>query len=165
MKPTFSMVWCGYWPARERELFRTAYEKCREDPLNPSRHQAVHTEVELSSFVDRLSRLDAEDVTAVALAIEASHQTAADEVAAWEDLMRIDDAIRSRGRSRAAANAAHEAVVAVRRAVAASDEDVPETLVTRVAREAALLARALVAEADEPVAHLEFEFRCLISAA
>ena len=121
--------------------------------------------MELSSFVDRLSRLDAGDVTAVAQAIEASHQTAADEVAAWEDLMRIDDAIRSRGRSRAAANAAHDAVVAVRRAVAASDEDLPETLVTRVAREAALLARALVAEADEPVAHLEFEFRCLISVA
>lgn len=159
------MVWCGYWPAREREPFTTAHGKCREDPLNPLRHHAVQSEVELSSFVDRLSRLDAEDVTAVARAIEASHQTAADEVAAWEDLMRIDEAIRSRGRSRVAANAAHDAVVAVRRAVAASNETVPETVVTRVAREAALLARALVAEADGPVARLESEFRCLISVA
>ena len=121
--------------------------------------------MELNAFMDRLSRLDAEEVTAVARAIEASHQTAADEVAAWEDLMRIDEALRSRGRSRAAANAAHEAIAAVRRAVAAADEAVPETVVTRVAREAALLARALVAEADEPVAHLEREFARVTHAA
>lgn len=144
---------------------RTICQQYWEDPLHEPREPAVRSEVELSSFVDRLSRLDAEGVTAVAQAIEASHQTAADEVSAWEDLMLIDDALRSCGRTRAAANAAHEAVAAVRRAVAAADGVVPETVVTRVAREAALLARALVAEADEPVAHLEREFVCLTHAA
>ncbi|MEP6625681.1 MAG: hypothetical protein ABJC79_14635 [Acidimicrobiia bacterium] len=121
--------------------------------------------MELESFMDRLRRLDAEDVAAVAREIEASHQTAADEVAAWEDLMRIDEALRSRGRSRVAANAAHQAIAAVRHAVAGTGEAVPETVVTRVAREAALLARALVAGVDEPVAHLEREFWCVTHAA
>jgi hypothetical protein len=121
--------------------------------------------VELDGFVEMLRRLDAADVSAVAQAIDASHQTAADEVAAWEDLMRVDDALRSHGRSRAAARAAHEAVQAVRSAVAATDVEISETTVTRVAREAALLARALVAEIDEPVAHLEREFGCITHAA
>ena len=89
--------------------------------------------VELPAFVEMLRRLGPEDLTAVCRAIDASHQTAADEVSAWEDLMRIDEALRLRGRSRAAARAAHEAVAAVRYAVAASDIEVPETVVTRVA--------------------------------
>jgi hypothetical protein len=114
--------------------------------------------VELQAFVEMLRRLGPEDLTAVARAIDASHQTAADEVMAWEDLMRIDEALRLQGRSRAAARAAHEAVAAVRVAVAASDIEVPETVVTRVAREAALLARAMVADTPEAVANLQREF-------
>src|SRR5689334_13717628 len=105
-----------------------------------------------------LRRLGPEDLTAVARAIDASHQTAADEVMAWEDLMRIDEALRVRGRSRAAARAAHEAVAAVRMAVASTDVEVPDSVVTRVAREAALLARAMVADAPEAVANLRREF-------
>ncbi len=116
-------------------------------------------------FVEMLGRLNADEMRAVARAIDASHQTAADEVAAWEDLMRIDDALRSRGRTRAAARAAHDAVQAVRCAVAANDSDIEDTVVTRVAREAALLARAMVAGAEEPVAHLEREFGCITHAA
>ena len=114
--------------------------------------------MELQAFVEMLRRLGPEDLTAVARAIDASHQTAADEVMAWEDLMRIDEALRLQGRSRVAARAAHEAVAAVRFAVAATDIEVPETVVTRVAREAALLARAMVAEAPEAVANLQREF-------
>ena len=121
--------------------------------------------MEVGVFVEMLGRLDADAVSTVARAIDASHQTAADEVAAWEDLMRIDEALRSRGRTRAAARAAHDAVQAVRAAVAATDEDIADSVVTRVAREAALLARALVAGADEPVAHLEREFGCVTHAA
>ena len=121
--------------------------------------------MELDGFVEMLGRLEAEDVNAVAHAIDASHQTAADEVEAWEDLMRVDDALRSHGRSRIAARAAHDAVQAVRSAVAATDVDLPDTVVTRVAREAALLARALVAGTEEAVAHLEREFGCVTHAA
>src|SRR6476660_4770817 len=108
-----------------------------------------------------LRRLGPEDLNADARAIDASHQTAADEVMAWEDLMRVDEALRLRGRSRVAARAAHEAVAAVRHAVAMSDVEVPDTVVTRVAREAALLARAMVADSPEVVAHLQRDFACL----
>jgi hypothetical protein len=114
--------------------------------------------VELQAFIEMLRGLGPEDLTAVARAIDASHQTAADEVMAWEDLMRIDEALRLQGRSRVAARAAHEAVAAVRVAVASSHAEVPESVVTRVAREAALLARAMVAGAPEPVANLQREF-------
>ena len=89
-------------------------------------------------------------------AIDEHHQTVADEVAAWEAVMCIDDALRQESRSRMAARAAHEAVQAVRYAAQASDIDIPDAVVIRVAREAALLARALVAGngADPAVAHL-----------
>lgn len=120
--------------------------------------------MELTTFVRVLRDLRPGDIEAIARAIEASHQTAADEVAAWEDLMRIDDALRRCGRSRAAARAAHDAVAAVRHAVAASGSPVADAVVTRVAREAALLARAMVADARDAVAHLEREFVCVTSA-
>ena len=114
--------------------------------------------MELVVFVEMLRRLGPDDLSAVAAAIDASHQTAADEVMAWEDLMRIDDALRVRGRSRVAARAAHDAVTAVRAAAESADHDIPPSTVTRVAREAALLARAMVADVGEAVAHLEREF-------
>ncbi len=109
-------------------------------------------------FVEMLRRLGPDDLSAVAEAIDASHQTAADEVMAWEDLMRIDDALRIRGRTRVAARAAHDAVTAVRAAADSAAVALPPSTVTRVAREAALLARAMVADASEAVAHLEREF-------
>jgi hypothetical protein len=120
--------------------------------------------VELTNFVAVLRALGPDDIERIARAIEASHQTAADEVAAWEDLMRIDDALRRGGRSRAAARAAHDAVAAVRDAVATTDAHVPDAVLTRVAREAALLARAMVADAHDAVAHLEREFVCVTNA-
>jgi hypothetical protein len=99
-------------------------------------------------LVDALARLDADDLRAVACAIDEHHRTVADEVTAWEDMMCIDDALRRTGRSHAAARAAHEAVQAVRRAAEGATIEIPETVVVRVAREAALLARALVAGDD-----------------
>jgi hypothetical protein len=115
--------------------------------------------VELAAFLTLLQGLDAAELRSIARAIEAAHQTAADEVAAWEDLMKVDEALRVRGRSRVAARAAHEAVQAVRRAVDGSAVVVSDSVTTRVAREAALLARAIVAGVDDAVAHLEVEFR------
>jgi hypothetical protein len=112
--------------------------------------------VQLETFVGALRRLSGDDLRAVACAIDDQHQTVADEVAAWEDVMCIDDALRRAGRSRVAARAAHEAVQAVRHAADASDLEIPSAVVIRIAREAALLARALVAGtgADPAVRHL-----------
>ena len=112
--------------------------------------------MQLEGFVNALKRLDGDDIRAVAIAIDEQHQTVADEVAAWEAVMCIDEALRDLGRTRVAARAAHEAVQAVRSAAESSDVEIPDAVVIRVAREAALLARALVAGngADPAVAHL-----------
>ena len=112
--------------------------------------------MELEGFVTALARLDGDDIRAVAIAIDEHHQTVADEVEAWEAVMCIDDALRLGGRSRVAARAAHEAVQAVRAAAERSHVDIPDTVVIRVAREAAMLARALVAgtAADPALEHL-----------
>jgi hypothetical protein len=112
--------------------------------------------VELRGFVDALQRLDGDDIRAVACAIDDHHQTVADEVAAWEAVMCIDDALRVSSRSRVAARDAHDAVQAVRAAAAGSATEIPDTVVIRVAREAAVLARGLVggARAEPAVVHL-----------
>jgi hypothetical protein len=112
--------------------------------------------VQLEGFVNALKHLDGDGIRAVACAIDEHHQTVADEVEAWEAVMCIDEALRDQSRSRLAARAAHEAVQAVRSASEASDVEIPDSVVIRVAREAALLARALVAGhgADPAVAHL-----------
>ena len=59
------------------------------------RFRAVALCVELRGFVDALQRLDGDDIRAVACAIDDHHQTVADEVAAWEAVMCIDDALRA----------------------------------------------------------------------
>ncbi|MGZ4691334.1 MAG: hypothetical protein ACXVJW_04990 [Acidimicrobiia bacterium] len=112
--------------------------------------------MQLEGFVNALKHLAGDDIRAVACAIDEHHQTVADEVAAWEAVMCIDEALREASRSRIAARAAHEAVQAVRAAAEASDIEIPDAVVIRVAREAALLARALVAGtgADPAIAHL-----------
>ena len=91
--------------------------------------------MQLEGFVHALKHLDGDDIRAVACAI---------------------DELREESRTRLAARAAHNAVQAVRAAADASDIDIPDAVVIRVAREAALLARALVAgnAADPAVAHL-----------
>jgi hypothetical protein len=104
--------------------------------------------VNLEGFVAALSGLSGDDIRALAIAIDEQHQTVADEVEAWEAVMCIDDALRQQGRSRTAARAAHDAVIALRAAAEASTIDIPDAVVIRVAREAALLARALVAGDD-----------------
>lgn len=116
--------------------------------------------MELQAFVTALARSSGADLRALGTAIETHHATVADEVEAWEDMMAIDDALRRLGRSRIAAKAAHDAVQAVHRAAEGALEGLPPTLVTRVAREAALLARALVAgeDANGAIRHLLVEW-------
>ena len=50
--------------------------------------------MQLEGFVNALKRLDGDDIRAVACAIDEHHQTVADEVAAWEAVMCIDEALR-----------------------------------------------------------------------
>lgn len=126
--------------------------------------------MELDAFLQGLSRLSSADLLSVAAAIDAAHSTAADEVEAWEDMMCIDDCLRRNGRSRVAARAAHDAVQAVRHATAhvgPTEAALDNTVVTHVAREAALFARALVAGegADSAVAHLIAEWGPITAAA
>ena len=123
--------------------------------------------MELEAFVSALSRLTAEDLRAIACAIDEHHQTVADEVEAWEDMMCIDDALRRNGCSHRAAHAAHLAVRAVRDAAEAASIEFPDSVVTRVAREAALFARALVAgdDAGAAVRHLLREWGVLSTVA
>jgi len=125
--------------------------------------------VDLDGFLTGLTRLTADDLMAVAHAIDTAHATVADEVEAWEDMMCVDGVLRRSGRSRLAARAAHDAVQAVRLAVGNADATVKldDTVVVRVAREAALFARALVAGegADRAVAHLMPEWGRIKTAA
>lgn len=121
-------------------------------------------------FLEGLTRLSADDLLAVAAAIDAAHATVADEVEAWEDMMCIDEVLRRNGRSRVAARAAHDAVQSVRQAAAHADRaamGLDDTVVVRVAREAALFARALVAGegAGAAVAHLIPEWGRITTAA
>ena len=56
--------------------------------------------VQLEGFVAALQRLSGDDIRALTTAIDEQHETVADEVAAWEAVMCIDDALRQHGRSR-----------------------------------------------------------------
>ena len=82
--------------ARSGTLPTGEYRFTPRIPSTPAGERAVALGVELQAFVEMLRRLGPDDLRAVACAIDASHQTAADEVAAWEDLMRIDEALRRR---------------------------------------------------------------------
>ncbi|HEY7438486.1 MAG TPA: hypothetical protein VIC35_03730 [Acidimicrobiia bacterium] len=104
--------------------------------------------MDIARFVSSLERLSADDLRMIASAIDDPHCNAAAEVAAWEDLIAVDGALRATGRGKEAARAAHEAVKAVRHSAEQSQVLLDATAVTRVAREAAVVARALVAGED-----------------
>jgi hypothetical protein len=122
--------------------------------------------VELGTFIEMLARLSGEDVRVVAKTINEHHTTVGDEVDAWEALMRIDDELRATGRSRIAAVAAFDASQVVQTAARAGGIDLPDEAVTRVAREAALVARGIVAGegAHTAVSHLLRDWPMLFAA-
>jgi hypothetical protein len=103
--------------------------------------------MEISDFTRALSRLSGDDLRTVAASIEASHQSAGDEVDAWRAVLHIDHVLRKTGKARQAALAAHNATRAVL-AVAQGVEAVPDHEATRVARAAAMVARGMVAGED-----------------
>jgi hypothetical protein len=109
--------------------------------------------MDLAVFLVSLEHLSGDDLRCIAAWIGEQPHTAADEVEAWEDLILVDGVLRTTGRKNDAAYAAHAAVSAVHRAAEAVGDTVDASLVTRVAREAALVARTLVAGDDaEPAA-------------
>jgi hypothetical protein len=106
--------------------------------------------MEINEFTRALGRLSGDDLRAVAAAIEGHHRSAGDEVDAWRAVLHIDHVLRTTGRSRQAALAAHTATQAVLGA-ARSMEAVPDHEATKLARSAAMVARGMVAgEAATP---------------
>lgn len=99
----------------------------------------------LDELLQALRSLDAAGIATLRERLADAHRTVADELDAWEELLTVDAALRRDGRSREAALAAHRAAQAVRAAALAAGIPLPDPAVTQVAREVAVLARALVA--------------------
>lgn len=100
-----------------------------------------------SEFVDLLHDLDRDAIERVAKRLADDRSTAAGDVAWWEDTLCVQSALRAQRASRRAARTAHAACGAVQRAAQADGIELPDEVVTLVARAAADVARALVAGA------------------
>jgi hypothetical protein len=101
--------------------------------------------MELLQFNRALAQMDMTDIRGVADAIDRSFDSADGEVAWWRAHLDIDQALKQRGALRQAATAAHSAADAVLAAAARAHIPLPDPAVTRVAREAQEIARAIVA--------------------
>jgi hypothetical protein len=104
------------------------------------------------AFVVRAGSLTVEEIRSINGSIRRTAETADGEVAWWKATVTVSCSLRRTHRSREAGLAAHRAVAAVQAAAAraglgAADRDA----VTTVARAAAEVARALVAEAGVAV--------------
>ena len=99
------------------------------------------------AFTECLRRLGHEEIERAAARLCEERATAAGEVTWWEDTLMIQGILRTHRASRHAARHAHDACTAVQRAAQASGFELPDEVVTAVARAAAEVARALVAEA------------------
>jgi hypothetical protein len=100
--------------------------------------------VDLVAFGAALQQLTEADIRAIAHDIEDAHASAADDVAFTRALMVVDRLLRNRHRGTEAALAAFAVVNAVQAAASRDRISLPDSDVTRVARAAAVLARALV---------------------
>ena len=110
--------------------------------------------MELSTFTSSLPRLSSDDIRLIAKSLDVLVSTPEEEVAWWRATMAVDRILRRSGQSRTAAIATQTATNAVKAAADAAGMLLPDTDVTRVARAAGAIARAIVAG---PVAafHLE----------
>jgi hypothetical protein len=103
--------------------------------------------MQADEFIAGLAQMGPEDLREVAVSLRNEAATVEGELTWWKATTSVAAALRASGRSRAAARAAHAAVVAVQTAGARSGLDSTEAqTVTVVARAAAEAARALVAE-------------------
>lgn len=98
-------------------------------------------------FIELLSDLDRDSIERVAKRLADDRSTPAGDVAWWEDTLCVQSALRVAKASRRAARTAHAACGAVQRAAQSEGFELPDEVVTLVARAAADVARALVASA------------------
>jgi hypothetical protein len=103
--------------------------------------------MELQEFTRALAHMDLVDIRGVADAIDRSFSSADGEVAWWRAHLDIDHALKQRSSLRSAATAAHAVSDVVRAAAGRAGIALPDPGVTRVAREAQEVARAIVAGA------------------
>lgn len=101
--------------------------------------------MELVTFVSALQRLTAAELRDLAFDLDHAVDCAADELALYKALADLDRAARRVHRVIQAGLAAHVSVEAVLTAARAAGIDLPDSAVTRVARSASHVARALVA--------------------
>jgi hypothetical protein len=101
--------------------------------------------VDLETFVGALQRLTAAELRDLAFDLDHAVDCAAAEFELWKALADVDQAARRVDRVFQAGYAAHATVHAVLAAARAAGIDLPNADVTRVARSATHVARALVA--------------------
>jgi hypothetical protein len=105
--------------------------------------------VELGSFVNALQRLTEAELRDLSFDLDHAVDCAADELALSKALADLDRAAQRGRRVLEAGQAAHVTVAAVLNAARAAGIDLPNSDVTRVARGATHVARALVAPNTE----------------
>jgi hypothetical protein len=101
--------------------------------------------MELGAFNRALRDLGLEDLRLLAKDLEMSADTAEHEIAAMRAVLAVDGALRAVRQRQVAALAAHAASEAVQVAARRANVELPDEDVTRVARAAAEIARAIVA--------------------
>jgi hypothetical protein len=105
--------------------------------------------VELGTFVDALQRLTAAELVDLAFDLEHAVDCAADEHALRKALTELDRTARRVDRVTQSGVAAHLTVAAVQSAARAAGFVLPNSDITRVARSATHVARALVASGTD----------------
>ena len=112
--------------------------------------------MELDQFLAAVETMTASDIKAVAVSVGSDSVT--DEVDWWRATIAIDRAIRHGRCSRGAAHAATRAARLVQHVAEREGYELPDADVTRVARAAAEVARAMIAgPSAEPIANLLLE--------
>ena len=112
--------------------------------------------MEFDRFLEAVEAMSASELRAVAASV--ANDSLTDEVDWWRATIAIDRAIRHGRCSRDAARAATRAAHLVQHIAAREGFTLPDGEVTRVARAAAEVARALVAgPATQPIAHMLLE--------
>ena len=104
--------------------------------------------MELVAFVGALERLSGDELRDLAFDLGCAVDCAADELALYKALADLDRAARRVHLVLQAGHAAHLSVAAVLRAARVAGIPLPDTGVTRVARGASHVARALVVHAN-----------------
>ena len=117
--------------------------------------------MEPTEFIATLGSLSTDDLRHVADEVRRGSNTADGELAWWRATVRVSSALRRSHRSREAGLFAHRAVEAVQAAAVRGGLAEEREVVTTVARAAAEVARALVADSD--VDHADAPGRTLLA--